>query len=124
MPYSTRCLAKTPIHQQLHINDGTRVFIISDLDADYKKLAGALESVNFDYDNDTLIMLGDVIDRGNDSVKLIKHIIKHNFIMLLGNHEHMMLASLIDKDKDAFQLWVKNGGAWHFNETQEDLLLV
>lgn len=124
MPFSTACLSKSRMHKHLHIEQDKRVFVIGDLDADFEKFINALHSVNFDYENDVLVMLGDVIDRGNDSTKLIKYVIEHNLIMLLGNHEHMMLASLIDKDSDAFELWVQNGGAWHFNESEENLSLV
>lgn len=124
MAFSTACLSSSHIHKKLHIEHGTRVFVIGDLDADFEKFISALHAVSFDYENDILVMLGDVIDRGNDSIKLIKYAIKHNFIVLLGNHEHMMLASVVDKDPDAHELWVKNGGAWHLNETKENLSLV
>ena len=43
-------------------------------------------------DDDTLYILGDVIDRGPNGIKLLQAIMDMpNVKMLLGNHEHMML---------------------------------
>lgn len=42
--------------------------------------------------NDTLYILGDVIDRGADGIALLQEIrAAANMILLMGNHEHMML---------------------------------
>ena len=44
-------------------------------------------------DDDFLYILGDVIDRGKDGVKILKWLMrKRNAQLILGNHEAMMLA--------------------------------
>lgn len=73
---------------------------------------------------DTLYILGDVIDRFPDGIKIIRWIMKQpNVKMLLGNHEYMMLRMLyypIDVEDEHFReewirekrrnLWYSNGG--------------
>lgn len=47
-------------------------------------------------DSDTLYILGDVIDRGPDGIKILKYIMnKSNIHLILGNHEVMMLEYLV-----------------------------
>ncbi|AEH50926.1 metallophosphoesterase family protein [Pseudothermotoga thermarum] len=61
--------------------------------------------------DDTLIFLGDYVDRGPDSKGVIDYLIGlskfHNCVFLRGNHEQMMLACL-EKGQDCY-LWEFNG---------------
>ena len=42
-------------------------------------------------EEDTLYLLGDVIDRGKDGIAILLDVMKRkNVVMLLGNHEYMM----------------------------------
>ena len=69
-----------------------------------------LEKIHFSAD-DTLYILGDVIDRGPDGIALLREIMAtQNMVMLLGNHEYMMLDYLKpDPDPIAIRRWNKNG---------------
>ena len=69
------------------------IYVTSDLHGfSLEKFKGFLEQVNFS-DNDFLYILGDVIDRGPDGIKIIKWLMsKPNAQLILGNHEAMMLA--------------------------------
>lgn len=109
---------------KLQLDKNKRVFVIGDLDADLAKFEQALESVNFDKNHDVLFSLGDVIDRGNDSVKLLQRFIELGVYMSLGNHEHMLLESLLAHDEAYFSLWVKNGGRWHIDASDDELEFV
>ena len=72
--------------------------------------------------SDKLYVLGDVIDRYPDGIKILRRIMKMpNAEMLLGNHEYMMLNALNDPydendPLEAFDhegvvsLWYRNGG--------------
>ena len=67
---------------------------------------------------DTLYILGDVIDRHPDGIKILRWIMaQKNVKMLLGNHEYMMLRALghpYDEGDDLYEddmlLWYRNGG--------------
>ncbi len=58
---------------------------------------------------DHLYILGDVIDRGPGSMKILQHIYEHgeHITLLMGNHEKMMVEAYIENDPD---LWFHNGG--------------
>lgn len=78
---------------------------------------------------DTLIFLGDAIDRGPDGLKILYEIKdRPNTIYLCGNHEDMM-KKVIDKIKNSiitektyymydsdFMLWMQNGGKITLNQ--------
>ena len=70
------------------------VYCLSDIHG----MAGAfhrmLETIRFT-DEDTLYVIGDVIDRGERGIALLQELMAmDNAVMLLGNHEYMMLDAL------------------------------
>lgn len=88
-----------------------------------EKIQKLFESVNFSED-DYCFVLGDVIDRGKDGIKLLKWLmLQPNIELILGNHEAMMLScrflfdeitedsiNNIAKDNlNIFLGWQKNG---------------
>jgi serine/threonine protein phosphatase 1 len=71
-----------------------------------------LEKIKFNND-DQLFILGDIIDRGDNPLDIIKHVMSHdNITMLLGNHEQMMLDYFDTRD----DLWFYNGGRVTFSQ--------
>lgn len=89
-----------------------RIFAIGDIHGCAKTLQALLiQEINVQQ-QDTLIFLGDYIDRGPDS-KAVMHIIMElkdkisNIICLMGNHEYMALQALQNGDSSA---WLRNGG--------------
>lgn len=85
--------SQNPIQVKLQIAEHKRVFVIGDLDADLAKFEQALCSVNFNPSTDILFSLGDVIDRGDNSIALLRRFKELGVNMCLGNHEHMLLES-------------------------------
>lgn len=69
------------------------VYVTSDLHGyPLEKFIARLESAGFGED-DFLYVLGDVVDRGRDVIKIIKWLMrKRNAGLILGNHEAMLLA--------------------------------
>jgi len=65
-----------------------RILVIGDIHGNYKGLIQALERSNFDYKNDTLISLGDVVDGHSQSFEVIEELLKiKNLIPIKGNHD-------------------------------------
>ena len=64
--------------------------------------------------NPIVVHLGDYIDGGPNSDKVIDMIMKGSphfeSISLLGNHEDLMLACLETDDRDVWWNWISNGG--------------
>ena len=62
--------------------------------------------------DDKLIIIGDVIDRGPDGIILLQEMMANpQFLLMLGNHEYMML-NAVEHSKDfmAIRRWYNNGG--------------
>ena len=68
------------------------IYVMSDLHGyPMEKFLEIMKNINFSSE-DFLYVLGDVIDRGRDGVKLLKWLMQNsNTQLLLGNHEDMML---------------------------------
>ena len=106
---------------RISIDSDKRIFVVGDLDAKYTQLQELLGRVSFNPKKDQLISLGDVVDRGKDSVQLLQYFRDIDALIVLGNHEHIMLESLVGQNQEAMQIWLENGGCWHLDETPEKL---
>ena len=88
-------------------------YCISDIHGCYHEFMELLRKIAFSAD-DTLYILGDVIDRGNDSLKCLKYVMEAtNIHMLMGNHEQMMINALtndFNTDSSYMENWLRNGG--------------
>lgn len=110
------------------------IYVTSDLHgyplAKFKEL---LKKANFS-DDDYCFVLGDVIDRGPESIELLKWMMmQQNIELIMGNHEAMLLAcsflfdeitdesldNLNEEDMAAFNTWVANGGRETLKELSE-----
>lgn len=63
-------------------------YVMSDLHGCYDLFMKMLEVINFN-ENDTLILAGDYVDRGNGVYKLLEYLMNRpdNMILLMGNHD-------------------------------------
>lgn len=88
-------------------------YIMSDIHGHYTEFIEMLKKINFDK-TDTLYIIGDIIDRGTENLKILDFIIENNNIhLLMGNHEDMLLHAYQDEgvNKLYYQtMWISNGG--------------
>ena len=85
------------------------IYIMSDTHGQYERYQAMMEKIDLKKE-DTLYVLGDVIDRGLGSMEILLDIMeRENVVMFLGNHEHMMLTYLQGKDRLSWFFGV-NGG--------------
>lgn len=99
------------------------IYTVSDIHGRYDKYQKLLEQIDLGPD-DTLYVLGDVLDRGPEGFKILLDIARRpNVMCLTGNHEAMAMAALpgllsaryrqteLDGEAaDAAELWFYNGG--------------
>ena len=89
------------------------VYVCSDLHGQYHFYNDITSQLK---ENDKLYILGDVIDRGPDGIKILQDIMKRKeqgqVEFLIGNHELMMIQSLFLGNEKAKQDWLtgSNGG--------------
>lgn len=94
-------------------------YVMSDIHGQYDYFLDILKKINFS-DEDILYVNGDVIDRGDQSIKLLQYILsKPNIVLLIGNHEHLMLQALLEKDDDAMYIWSSNGNEKTLKQFEE-----
>lgn len=100
-----------------------RLFAIGDIHGCFDSLKELVENKIQLQKDDKLILLGDYIDRGDKSKKVVDFIIQFqeqgfDVVPLLGNHETMLLdAYEIEKN---ISKWIQNGG----NDTLESFEIV
>ena len=107
------------------------IYVTSDIHGDYEKYKKLLEKIDFK-ESDTLYILGDILDRGNEGLKIILDISeRYNIIPLLGNHELLaskflpfLMKEVTDESLNEFDVeqvkalqdWMLDGGSATINE--------
>ena len=91
-----------------------RLFAIGDIHGCFDSLRELVEHKIMIRKSDKLVFLGDYIDRGNQSRKVIEYIIglkdkDFDITTLIGNHESMLLETLLNED--FLPEWIRNGGS-------------
>ena len=72
------------------------IFAIGDIHGCYEKLRELMDRLPYEPGKDRLVFLGDYIDRGSDSARVLDYLCQlrednPNMICLLGNHEYLLL---------------------------------
>lgn len=92
-------------------------YLMSDIHGEYRKLLHMLETINFD-EKDTLYIIGDVVDRGQEPIEIIEWVMRTpNAHLLRGNHESMFLDYLNAPEamkESVLYMWIRNGGLTTF----------
>ena len=103
-------------------------YCISDVHGQGDLFEALLKKINYCEQSDKLYVLGDVVDRGPEGIKIISKIMDMPSVeLLLGNHELMVRDALtIDYEyvkstkrflkEDYFELWMSNGGDQTYEE--------
>ena len=97
-----------------HVLNGAewrRIWVVGDIHGCRRELDALLEQHQFDRQQDLLISVGDIIDRGPDSLGCLALLKEPWFRCVRGNHEEMALSAL---QGQKMALWQMNGGDWFF----------
>lgn len=83
------------------------IYVTSDIHGRIDRLKKLMKELRSD---DKLIVLGDLVDRGNEPIEVIEFVMKQpNIEVIMGNHDEMMLHSLKYKDEVQIERWNRNG---------------
>ncbi|UZE19928.1 metallophosphoesterase [Pseudomonas sp. B21-054] len=99
-------------------NKEGRDFAVGDIHGHFKLLTEALDKVNFNSEVDRVFSVGDLIDRGPDSIDILNWLEKPWFHAVRGNHEHMLIECI--SGHGDIRRHIRNGGAWLY-ELQPDI---
>jgi serine/threonine protein phosphatase 1 len=92
-----------------------RIFAIGDIHGCISKLKRIIDRIDIDAQNDTLVFIGDYIDRGPDPKGVVDFVLYlrksiNQVICLLGNHEQMFLDYLRNESFNKETFLVNGGG--------------
>tara|TARA_R110001632_G_scaffold22324_1_gene64262 strand:- start:2594 stop:3259 length:666 start_codon:yes stop_codon:yes gene_type:complete len=100
----------------------SKIIAIGDIHGELGKLKDLFAKLSFSKE-DTIVFLGDYIDRGKESKGVIDFILdlkdKCNLVALKGNHEQFALDTFKDPEGNMAGSWVMNGGINTLTSYQE-----
>ena len=102
------------------------IYVMSDIHGCYEKYIEMLKLINFN-DNDTLYIIGDICDRGNNPMKILFHMMEHeNIIPIFGNHDLEAYPFLVSEFNDDLNVldkkylwWMSQGGKTTITDFQK-----
>lgn len=100
---------KNPL-KTLDVNFQGKDYVIGDLHGSLSALENLMKNVNFNKESDRIISVGDLVDRGPDSVGCLSLIREPWFHSVLANHEKMMIDKFFAGPTGDY--WFNNGGVW------------
>lgn len=115
--HPTRVSTMHQLHQRLPSNTAGRDFIVGDMHGCYDLFKAELEKVRFDAACDRVFSVGDLADRGPNSMACLRLLREPWFHAVRGNHEQMLLnydypSQRPDPLFQSDDLFLKNGGDW------------
>lgn len=105
-----------------HLKENTEGidYVVGDVHGYFSLFLDLLEHINFDPAKDRLFSVGDIIDRGPENLQMLSLLDEPWFYMVRGNHEQLMIDGLLETHSDSFANWVRCGGMWYTQLSEED----
>ena len=105
------------IHKNIPANHKGQDFFVGDIHGEYDLLLTTLAQCQFNFECDRLFSVGDIVDRGVDSIACLELLHKPWFYAVRGNHEEMLLA---DEDSELARIHRNAGGEWFFQCSSQE----
>lgn len=100
-----------PVFKFFSRNTQGRDFVVGDIHGHFSTLEDMLTAVSFNTEKDRIFSVGDLIDRGPESARVVEFLNYDWFHAIMGNHERMLLDS--SNEPNIYHSWTEhNGGAW------------
>lgn len=99
------------------------LYAVGDIHGCYNLLMNRLKEIGFDFDNDLLVAVGDLVDRGTQNEECVSLIDQPWFTSVKGNHEDLTIMGLINPSY--YQCHIQNGGEWFYEldyTTQQNIV--
>lgn len=100
-------------------NDKGRDFVVGDIHGEFDKVDELLLQCKFDDEQDRLVCVGDLIDRGSQNEEVTDWLDKDWFFSVMGNHEHMLTQAVFAQSRNesdqAARMHAGNGGEWFYD---------
>lgn len=90
------------------------LYVVGDLHGCYDLLMQKLQQVQFNAEQDLLVSVGDLVDRGPQNIQCADLILQPWFKAIRGNHEELCIKGLSDLDLMAIHRREGSGGEWFY----------
>lgn len=90
------------------------VAVIGDVHGCFHTLKALVEKIRKKYSGISIYCVGDLVDRGNNSFKVLEFMMAENIQFTLGNHDFMFYSNM----RDPFSLMAKS---WNYNGAETTL---
>ena len=89
-----------------------KLYAVGDIHGCYNLLMNRLNEISFDFENDLLVAVGDLVDRGTQNIQCVELLSKPWFTSVRGNHEDLCIGGLHNESYK--RCHVSNGGEWFY----------
>ena len=89
-----------------------KLWAVGDIHGCHNLLLNRLNEIGFDFENDLLVAVGDLVDRGTQNIQCIELLSKPWFTSVRGNHEDLCIGGLHNESYK--RCHVANGGEWFY----------
>lgn len=99
------------------------LYAVGDIHGCYNLLMTRLNEIGFDFENDLLVAVGDLVDRGTQNQECVNLIDQPWFTSVKGNHEDLTIMGLINPSY--YQCHIQNGGEWFYEleyQAQQEII--
>ena len=90
-----------------------KLWAVGDIHGCYNLLMTRLKEIGFDFKNDLLVAVGDLVDRGTQNEECVSLIDEPWFTSVKGNHEDLVIMG--DVNRSYFNCHIQNGGEWFYD---------
>lgn len=97
-----------------------RLFAAGDIHGCFDLLQQQLDELEFDATQDAIVLLGDLVDRGEFNEAALEFIDRPGVYRVRGNHEHLLHRAVVGSAQSQL-LHVRNGGNWFLNIDDPEL---
>ena len=89
-----------------------KLYAVGDIHGSYNLLMNKLNEMGFDFENDLLVAVGDLVDRGEQNTQCVELTGKPWFTSVRGNHEDLCIGGLHNESYK--RCHISNGGDWFY----------
>ena len=100
-----------------------KLYAVGDIHGCYNLLMSRLNVIGFDFKNDLLVAVGDLVDRGIQNQECIALLDQPWFASVKGNHEDLVIMGAINKSY--YNCHIQNGGEWFYGldyQAQQEII--
>lgn len=90
-----------------------KLYAVGDIHGCYNLLMNRLNEIGFDFENDLLVAVGDLVDRGIQNEECVDLIDQPWFVSVMGNHEELCIRGM--ENRSYFNCHIQNGGEWFYD---------